>query len=388
MKNFLWAGFVIRQARKKAGYTQEAVSHGICSVSYLSKIESGSMPASMEILSLLAKKLDVQLPFLNQLEKQQEADIFHLLETGEIRKALEILNNFSASASDGWKNSINGMLLTSLKNWRSLPDHINKEDAFLCMSSEQKSLYSFLNKDLEHALEYAQHSWLQYICAEEMYRQRYDDLAILLVLDKAYTQAAMEGHPYMMAHISALQGAICSNRSDKARALACFERSKNLFTALHDDESIEEIDYNLGCVLLETGRFLDAAAVFEGMKHPSVMDRHKLAICLEFAGEKQKALEVLDTVLDADLNGWDRQLIEKIVQLSRLRLKDDDYLKNNAYGVLLEQVFTELNEESLHKGFAEFYLPWMIEWLKASRKYAALCTLYENFPEKPQFELP
>ncbi len=52
--------------RNKVGLTQEQLAHGICSVSYLSKIENNKCEASREVLELLVKKLGISLEDDNQ----------------------------------------------------------------------------------------------------------------------------------------------------------------------------------------------------------------------------------------------------------------------------------------------------------------------------------
>ena len=56
-----YRGMYIQQIRKEKEYSLEALSHGICSVSYLSKIENGEVCASDEILNLLLEKLGVEI---------------------------------------------------------------------------------------------------------------------------------------------------------------------------------------------------------------------------------------------------------------------------------------------------------------------------------------
>lgn len=52
-------GKIIFNLRNERGLTQEELSHGICSISYLSKLEHNQIKYSDEILSLLFKRLDV-----------------------------------------------------------------------------------------------------------------------------------------------------------------------------------------------------------------------------------------------------------------------------------------------------------------------------------------
>ncbi|MDN4074190.1 helix-turn-helix domain-containing protein [Fictibacillus terranigra] len=52
--------------RIKKGLTQKAACEGICSVSYLSKIENNSITASPEILQLLCERLDIQTSIVSE----------------------------------------------------------------------------------------------------------------------------------------------------------------------------------------------------------------------------------------------------------------------------------------------------------------------------------
>ncbi|MBU0940702.1 MAG: helix-turn-helix domain-containing protein [Bacteroidetes bacterium] len=53
-------GGIIRFNRKEKNMTQELLASGICSVSYLSKVENGKLEPSEEILLLLLKRLDIE----------------------------------------------------------------------------------------------------------------------------------------------------------------------------------------------------------------------------------------------------------------------------------------------------------------------------------------
>lgn len=82
-----YRGMYIQQMRKEKEYSLEALSHGICSVSYLSKIENGEVCASDEILNLLLKKLNVKIIEDTNLEdvKQQLNSFFELLFEYDVR---------------------------------------------------------------------------------------------------------------------------------------------------------------------------------------------------------------------------------------------------------------------------------------------------------------
>ena len=56
----LQTGLFIRQKRTEHNWSLDGLCKGVCSVSYLSKIEQGKADASPEVLHLLLEKLGVQ----------------------------------------------------------------------------------------------------------------------------------------------------------------------------------------------------------------------------------------------------------------------------------------------------------------------------------------
>lgn len=65
-------GLFIKLNREELGYSLEALSNGICSPSYLSKIEHDELKASEEIYILLLNKLDIEYNFNDNLKNEKE----------------------------------------------------------------------------------------------------------------------------------------------------------------------------------------------------------------------------------------------------------------------------------------------------------------------------
>ena len=70
-----YRGLFIKKYRKEKEYSLEALAHGICSVSYLSKIENNEVLASDEIINLLMKKLKIAI-----LDEAEVKDVKRLLD--------------------------------------------------------------------------------------------------------------------------------------------------------------------------------------------------------------------------------------------------------------------------------------------------------------------
>lgn len=76
MKN---TGYIIKKTRINYGIKQQVLAKGICSISYLSKIENNLVVPNQEIISLLLKKLNLNI--IHQSEKQE----YIILEDMEIK---------------------------------------------------------------------------------------------------------------------------------------------------------------------------------------------------------------------------------------------------------------------------------------------------------------
>ena len=70
-----YRGLLIREERKKSDISLEALSHGICSPSYLSKIENNILIANDDIYDLLLRKLGI-----NIMDKAEEENVQNLLD--------------------------------------------------------------------------------------------------------------------------------------------------------------------------------------------------------------------------------------------------------------------------------------------------------------------
>ena len=74
-------------------------------------------------------------------------------------------------------------------------------------------------------------------------------------------------------------------------------------------------------------------------------------------------------------------LAREMCALVRLRLEDEDYLRNEDYGRRLLSLFDRCRRE-LPIGYAVFHLPWVAEWYTAARQYRAAYELLRDFPVK------
>ena len=72
-----YRGLLIKKQRKELDISLEALSHGVCSPSYLSKIENNILVANDDIYNLLFKKLGISMMDTIKEEKiKQKLDLF------------------------------------------------------------------------------------------------------------------------------------------------------------------------------------------------------------------------------------------------------------------------------------------------------------------------
>ena len=441
-----YAALLLKTRRKQKGWSQESVCKGICAVSYYSKIESGNVTPARSILKDLADALEMELPEFETEESckdelhagsqrknslktetpdlttektaskpestrqasssvspQEIADLWQLLRRGHTVQAQEqfseklVPGSICSSArivphpelfDFAHPCSLDVLLLMSLFGLFDLFSVFDPEELYPCLNNEQKAVCSLIAKDFDRAAFYCQEGWILLMAAFGRYQARQSDYQVLLRLEKAYDQAATEGYPYLMASASHIMGIVCANILDHPGAKEYFHRTYRLFNELNDEESLDQVRYNLGCLALEEGNALQALQWLEQVKSPSVMDLQKQVICLEWLGRKEEALLKMNLYKEANHAGWDPKLVDQIFELSRIRLCQSDWIHQEAYGKLLLDVYQELTRTHTHKGFAQFHLPWVIQYLKANRQYAKAAAILENFPGKPLFTLP
>ncbi len=286
--------------------------------------------------------------------------------------------------------SLDTLLLLGLYQKIDLSSLFEPEELLACLNREQKALFFIACNEYKRAPDYCDDGWVLLLSAFGLYRERKtSDSKVLVQLEQAYLKAAKEGYAYLMAQVSHIMGMVYSNIPDYASAMEYFTRTQRLLEELGDQKDLDELYYNIGCTLLEEGKYEEALEKLEAVHVYSVMDIQKQVICLELMNRKEEALERMKQYKQADRVGWDPDFVERLFELIRIRLVEEDWIHNSHYGDLLLGIYEELlNTADSHKGFAQFHLPWVIQYLKANRQYAKAASILENFPGKLPFTLP
>ncbi|WP_226581741.1 helix-turn-helix domain-containing protein [Halobacillus litoralis] len=147
-------GSLIKQHRKFKNMTLEELASGICSVSYLSKIEHDTMNASEEIYRLLGERLNIKLTDINQdFDEQIYEDLLNWHEASQMRD-FSLMNELQNKCEEALNDNKNTEL-TNLykiiearhdmtKNRKPVPSRMLKElqDTYEDASNEFKFFFN------------------------------------------------------------------------------------------------------------------------------------------------------------------------------------------------------------------------------------------------------
>ena len=364
--------FLIRHERLKRNWSQEGLCNGICTVSYLSKIEQGKADPSNEILSLLFDRLGIEWESSGIYGELIE-NAWELLLSGHRERFQKLC---SSPIWNKYLNSVYGLDALLLKTVSQDGAEALPEAVEVCMDHRQLSVQRALQGRYEEAIMLNPCSFIYLAAGSGRYWKGENTRAIEL-LQLAIQQAASEGRALNIMYAHYYIGSCYSNLLYFEAMSSHYKIARSLALDLGEYSILNSIDYNIASTRIELGEYTEALRYFESSEE-FVMNLHKLAICYEKTGQKEKALDALSRAF-ALLQESPSKAWEKICRLVELRLIDDDYLNNSEYGITLEQCFKEMRD-SMPVGFCIFHMPWMLEYLEHKRKYKQAYELLLAFP--------
>lgn len=378
--NRLFAGAVIRRERLRRDWSQEGLCRGICTVSYLSKIEQGKAEGSGQVLRLLLERLDV--PWCEDQETLAAGEkwveqCYEAVLSGdpESRDALAV--EFDASASR-FSNSPYGLDVAVLRGVLHPEQPVEDDGLEEYLNRRQLALRRVQQERYQEAVDLypCAYTWLR--AGIDRYVRGDSYTAAVECLSQAYQRACEQGYVRWMLLSKLYMGNCYCNQLHLEQMEEQYRVAQRLAQALGDENILCTIAYNRASGYLECGQYQRAYEYFSAVEQPTGMDLHKLALCCEKLGLTAQALEALDR---ADRMEWDLELGRQMCRLVRYRLEHLDYLHRPEYGQQLLQVFQNCREQ-LPIGYAAFHLPWMLEWYTASRQYRSAYELLRDFPIK------
>ncbi len=378
-----YASFLIRQKRLQKDWSQEGLCRGICTTSYLSKIEKGKAEPSDEILNLLFRRLGIawhiepnmadfverayDLLFsweIDALKAKRKETVWQ--DCAESAHGLDIqLLECTVAYIDGLeKGRISGMAL----------DEMLEE----FMDARQLALQRVLQGRAEEAVLLYSRAFF-YERASSVCYYRGDTAQAIEYAERANELAAKEGRPLVMLFARLIIGNSYSNLHDFASMEHHYKAAQRLARAMNEQDRLVQIDYNIASTCIEMGEYQRAYDYFSNLKMYSRLSLHKLAICCELLGKKEEALIALNHAGELE-DESPCQVEAKMCRVVRLRLIQEDYLDREEYGEALLEVFS-LCRKYLPAGFCLFHLPWMLEWYEHRRQYKQAYSLLLDFPD-------
>lgn len=370
--NPLFYGAIIKRERLRRNWSQEGLCHGICAVSYLSKIEQGKAEAGEEILRLLFQRLDIS--WQGQTQAQWDG-FYEALFAGDFA-AVERMAEEAAPAAESLLHgpfAPDFLLLQAFgQEDRRQPLPVEYEPY---LEPRQLMLQRCLQNRFEEALRLYPCAYCYLLAGINLYETGKEQAA-MEYLQTGYDLAAKEGYARLMLRCRMFMGNCCSNHLDLDNMRAHYRVAERLAQALSETVELETIRYNTASTLLESGEYGRAYAYFSGLKNPNALSLHKLAICCEKLAKPAQAKAALDRAQTAE--GWNA-LVGRMCAVVRYRLEHENYLHEEAYGKLLMECFRQIRC-SLPVGYAKFHLPWVLEYLTAARQYRQAYELLRDFP--------
>lgn len=372
-------GLLIRRERMRRNWSQAGLCRGICAVSYLSKIEQGKTAAAPEVLRLLFEKLELRwfddAATLHHVGSAVEAGYDAAFSEDEQRIA-EFLSALE-SEEEVFENGPYMMDALLLRGWftHALPPFAAECESLL--DDRQRTLLYALQKRHEDILRFNPCA-LAYLLAGNSAAGDGKHPVALELLQRGYDLAAREGRVYIMIQCRSLMGNCYSILKDIAHMQEHYRATERLARAVNHRDMLETLRYNEASTLLEVGEPEPAYAYFSALEAPGAMALHKLAICCEKLGHREEALAALDRAAEAPLEYPEREIADRMCALVRYRLEHPDYLQKPEYGEMLLGCFRDMRRE-LPCGYADFHLPWVLEWHRAARQYKQAFELLQSF---------
>ena len=369
-------GNLILRERLARSWSQAGLCKDICTVSYLSKIETGKAQPSADVLRLLLARLGLHTdPVLEAAGTRCAEDGYERLFTGrfgELAAVLPAASDETYRATAAW---------TDLLLLRQFDTDGGALDAGLeaGMTPRQLAMQRLLQGRWDEALALLPNAFCHWRIGVSAYEAgRYEDA--VEHLQAGYDLAARDGAARLMLLCRAYMGNCYCNRRDIERMSPHYAAARRLAQALGEQELLDSMAYNTAAVQIERGQFEEAYGYFSALDDPSVLALHKLAICCEKTGRTAEALAALERAEAAETAEQRSEAVEKMLAVVRFRLAHPDYLHCDAYGTLLLDCFTCCRTR-LPQGYAAFHLPWVVEWYTAARQYKKVCELLTEFPD-------
>lgn len=379
-----YIGVLIKNKRKQLGWSQESLAHGICAVSYLSKIEKGQITPSYEIEELLLKRLSIS--FNKQLDKESEvisSKLYNLLFSGRFTEFDKKIEDIELDKYETSTCFLDVKLLERYSNGKGPIDDYLEE----YLNKKQLAIQKILQNNSDEAILLYPCAFTYFIKGKSLYDLGEQYTSAISNLNIAYDMAASNGDTYLMLAAKTFIGNCYSNILEIDNMLKEYDIALKLSNDLNCNDYTKAINYNIACVELQLGHYKEACKFFNSQKNLDSLALHKFAICLEKLNKNKQALTTINKAYDKlDKHNEFNKIYKLMFDVVKYRLENNNYLLDKHYGKLITECFNECKNK-LSIGFSAFHLPYLIQWYIANRQYKDAFEIYANFPIKVNIDI-
>lgn len=379
-------GILLRMERLRQKKEQKEICMGICSVSTLSKIETGKQKADPNMLEKLYGELGIE--YLSDKEElrrlQKKIDRFFLeFQYQREQKALKELKE----EEEKIKNS------PLLADWMVICALVEKT-GFSILKECQKYLtrkqlgwyFLALSKLMgeeaveigEEAVRILQNSFSQVILIHVLY-EKGEYRKVLEWADKTVVQALEEGNLWTLAECYNMKGTVyaCFNMEDLM--LKEYKRAANLLEESRWGEDLRNIYYNIGATYLGIGRYEEAEEYLKQAEmEDSFMIYHKFALLYCRTGRAKEAKEIWERMKFCEIDEKKEELKPQILEITRMELEGE--MGNDAFVFLLEDLMKKFYEKKMF-GYMMFFHEQLQHQYKSRRMYRKAYLLEQLFSD-------
>lgn len=409
-------GMMIRKYRLEQNMSQEALCQGICAVSYLSKIEKGTVLCSDEILSRLFDILGISIPDDSQcleIYREKINDYFRYFflsnyeETGAIMKELD-------SQKDILRHSylcIDMMLVEAYHSFNTSNDNAKLRSQLLDLlqhedymdNLQSHHLYmilgmfeTFKNGDYPSALGYyqlAQNRMADGLVLEALATVHYllgDYLESITLGDEAYRRLMEEGYVELATRLCSVIAASYANLKNTKKMLEYYNRILALNSGSKNKFQTAMIYYNIGSCYLAAKDYIKAlhnldksyemAKDYKEDVNSYVMLLQKLVLTHMGLDQRDEAKVYLNLALDFYKDLPEKKINESLrisLDWMRIMCTNENYLQDEDY-LDSARLLYEASLKDSHHGFQRFYATFLIDAYKAQRKYKEALKITES----------
>lgn len=385
-----YLGLMIKSERLKQEISQEALCHGICSNSYLSKIENASVNASDEIYDLLFRRLNIQYYTLDEAQEVKKSimvffdDLLFIKET-DTEQLQKLFNEYLYSPYH---------LLIRIAEYRLQiylekkldPSYRQLEDFVAFFTAEEHYHYTLIkayaaddNLDaieiLKPQLFYKSDGYVQNEIAIRYFY--YGDYSLALqYCQKAYELFSQSGNIRALVETAIFIGSSYGNLENIPLTIQWFTTVRNINLVLNDASLEFNANYNIGATYTTNAYYTKGypylLACYSYLQQdncsskPFTFNTYQKLINAEIALNKLKEA-------DSHLKEYQKKYVvpaeyEDDLILLQYKVENPGYLKDSAYLELLENTY-QASKARKHFGNAKYYARELITAYQLQRNY-------------------